>query len=111
MLIETVSNYKYKNLGTLNSVSETDVVDTLYGMCDITWQHINNASATSPNIVLLGSIDGDNYFELDNSTATGGEMRHIINKPVRYIKVRVDNMGDATSINIIVFVKRMSIYI
>ena len=51
MLIETVSNYKYKNLGTLNSVSETDVVDTLYGMCDITWQHINNASATSPNIV------------------------------------------------------------
>jgi len=105
MLVETVSNYKYRDLGTLNAVGETDIVDTLYGMDKITWQHVNDATLTAPNIILLGSIDGDKFFDLDASDVIGGEMRCVNNMLVRYVKVKINDMGDATNIDIKLFIK------
>jgi len=85
---------------TVTATGTTSTIDTVTGFDKHTWTQMNDASSTAPEIKIEGSLDGSNWFELDKSTAIGSEMRHIANKPVRYIRFNVTSMGDATSITL-----------
>ena len=56
-----------------------------------TWHLIvgGTGSFTSYTVNLEGSLDGTNWAQLDQSTNAAGEMRHVVNKPVRYIRANV----------------------
>lgn len=51
-----------------------------------TWQIITSGNY---HIVLEGSIDGTNWFPLDEVTGSGSVMRHIVNKPIRFVRANV----------------------
>jgi len=54
-----------------------------------------DASVTALSISLLGSLDGSNFYTLDTHSFSAGElsalgaMFHVVNKPVKYVKVQV----------------------
>jgi hypothetical protein len=58
-----------------------------------TWQTIagdggsNTFSAVTAN--LEGSLDGTNWFTLDQTTNAAGETRHVAGKPVRYVRAKI----------------------
>lgn len=53
----------------------------------LSWQVIvSGGTYTSININLEGSLDGTNWFTLDSSTAIAGELRHVANKKVRFVR-------------------------
>jgi len=88
---------------TLTSTGASAEVDSEVGVVHMTWYQINDASSTAPDVRLQGSIDGTNWFDLDQSTAIGSEMRHVAFKPVRYFRVYVQSMGDATQIQVMIW--------
>ena len=57
--------------------------------------YYNNAP-TSQTTYLRGSLDAVNWFILDYSTTTTQEMRHIVNKPISYVKVCVTSASNKT---------------
>jgi hypothetical protein len=59
-----------------------------------TWHTIINYNGetgtyTSLTINLEGSLDGKNWAQLDQTTSATGEMRHVVNKPIRYVRANV----------------------
>ena len=91
------------DLGTFTAAGAGASVDTVTGFDKWTWTVVSDASATALTVNLEGSIDGTNWFVLDTYTGTANTMRHVVNKPVRYIRANVTSMGDATSITVKVF--------
>ncbi|RLG47479.1 MAG: hypothetical protein DRN92_03130 [Thermoproteota archaeon] len=85
---------------TVRATGTTSTIDSVTGFEKHTWTQTNDASSSAPEIKIEGSLDGSNWFELDTSTAIGSEMRHVVNKPVRYIRFNVVSLGDATSITL-----------
>jgi len=83
---------------TLTSTGPSAEVDSEVGVIVITWYQINDASSTAPDVRLQGSVDGTNWFDLDQSTEIGQEMRHVVYKAVRYFRIYVQDLGDATQI-------------
>jgi len=65
-----------------------------------TWQVISDSSSTNMTIRLEGSLDNSNWFVLDEFVGTGNTMRHVVNKPVPYLRFNVVDIGDATSITL-----------
>ena len=86
------SEYSFTATGT----SETITIPT--GLEKYTWQILSDASGSNATVRLEGSIDGSNFFTLDEWSGTGNTMRHVVNKPVRCLRFNVTNMGDATEI-------------
>ena len=56
-----------------------------------TWQTIigGTGSLSALTVNLEGSLDGTNFFTLDQSTNTSGEGRHVTNKPIRYVRANI----------------------
>jgi hypothetical protein len=54
-----------------------------------TWTTTFTGTPTAITVNLQGSIDGTNYFTLDTSTSTTAEMRHVVNKPVRFTRCQI----------------------
>lgn len=59
-----------------------------------TWTNVAGGTVTTATINLEGSIDGTNYFILDQAANTdanwaNGEMRHVVNKGINFIRCRV----------------------
>ena len=65
-----------------------------------TWTVISDSSGTNMTIRLEGSLDNSNWFTLDEFVGVGNTMRHVVNKPVPYLRFNVVDMGDATSITL-----------
>jgi len=101
--IKTIPHSETYDLGTFTAAGTGSSTDTVTGFEKWTWQVISDSSATAHDVRLQGSIDNSNWFDLDQSNTTGNEMRHVVNKPVRYIRANVVDMGDATSISVKVF--------
>ena len=101
-VIERVALHAYEiiDLGTFTAAGTgtSNELESCYA--NFTWQVISDSSATAHDVRLQGSIDNTNWFDLDQSNTTGSEMRHVVNKPVRYIRANVVSMGDATSISV-----------
>lgn len=56
-----------------------------------TWQTIYTGTPTAINVNLEGSLDGTNWFTLDSSTSTASEMRHVVNKPIRFLRCNISS--------------------
>jgi len=85
---------------SVTATGTTSTIDTVTGFEKHTWQVISDASGSNLTVKLQGSIDNSNWFDLDEFTGVGNTMRHVVNKPVRYIRFNVTSMGDATEIKL-----------
>lgn len=65
-----------------------------------TWYTVITGGS-SVSITLQGSLDGTNWYTLDTSTSATSEMRHVVNKPVLYLKT---NLGTWTGTSISAYV-------
>jgi hypothetical protein len=65
-----------------------------------TWYTVVTGGS-SVSITLQGSLDGTNWFTLDTSTSTTSEMRHVVNKPIMYLKT---NLGTFSGTSISAYV-------
>ena len=90
---------------SVTATGTTSSVDTVTGFEKHTWTVVSDASGSNLTVKLEGSIDNSNWFELDSYSGTADTMRHIVNKPVRYIRFNVTSMGDASSITLRYFGK------
>jgi len=70
------------------------------GYTSHSWQVESDASSTAFTVKLQGSIDGSTWFDLDEYTGTNNTLRHVVNKPAKYIRAYVVDMGDASSITV-----------
>lgn len=62
-----------------------------------TWEIVVTGAPATVSITLQGSIDGTNWYTLDTSTTTTSEMRHVVNKPVRFIRANLGTLTGGTS--------------
>jgi hypothetical protein len=101
--------YQYGTLATsLTAVTGTGAGDEFELAIDngqthpgkITWEYFFGAAATQPTshtTTLEGSIDNTNWFTLDTSSSitsvfssgNAGEMRHVVNKNVRFLRCKI----------------------
>ena len=98
--VKAMGNVLELDLGTFTATGAGSSNDVYPCYRVITWQVNSNSSGTAHDVRLQGSLDNSNWFDLDQSNTTGNEMRHVVNKPVRYLRVNVVSMGDATSISV-----------
>jgi hypothetical protein len=81
-----------------STIAASTVYDIGFLASEHTWMLDFTGSPTSVSIAFQGTIDGANWFALDTYTGTTDTMRHVVNKPVR--KIRVDlatlDTGDVT---------------
>jgi len=97
---DRVRTHMLTNDFTTSSTGASSSTDTVTGFDKWTWQITTDASASDATVKLQGSLDNSNWFDLDEWSGTGSTMRHVVNKFVRYVRVNVTNMGDASSINV-----------
>jgi len=100
---DRIRTHQTADLGTFTATGTGSAVDTVTGFDKWTWVVLTDASASAVTVRLEGSIDNSNWFTLDEWSGTGNTTRHVVNKPVRYIRAVVADMGDATSITVKVF--------
>jgi len=89
-----------KSKTVLNAKATTgagSTVDLAHIFDKHTWQMTLTGSPTGVDVTLQGSIDDSNWFELDRTTSTSAEMRHVVNKPVRYVRGYVTTLSGGTS--------------
>ena len=98
--ISAVGNVLELDLGTFTGTGAGSSNDVYPAYKIITWQINSNSSGTAHDVRLQGSLDGSNWFDLDTSNTTGNELRFVVDKPVRYLRVNVAGMGDATEISV-----------
>ena len=84
---------------TFTSTGVKGTNDLVTGMSKHTWHILTDASASNITVKLQGSIDNSNWFDLDEYTGTANTMRHVVNKPVRYIRFNCTSMGDASYVS------------
>ena len=59
----------------------------------------NNSTGTAPLINIEGSIDNTNWFVLESSNINGIDAIHLINAPIKYMRINIISLNDATTIN------------
>jgi len=62
-----------------------------------TWTVKTTGSPTAVTVNFEGSIDNVDWFTLDSSTATSSEMRHVVNKPVLFVRCNLTTLTGGTS--------------
>jgi len=98
--ISSVGNVLELDLGSFSGTGAGSSRDIYPAYRIITWQINSDSSATAHDVRLQGSLDNSNWFDLDTSNTTGNELRFVVDKPVRYLRVNVVSMGDASSISV-----------
>jgi hypothetical protein len=71
--------------------SAIDVIANSYGRYPerFTWTSKSTGTPTGVTVLLEGTIDNVNWFELDRSVAIVSEMRHVVNKGVNQIRTNL----------------------
>lgn len=84
----------------LNAVTATGAgsITTLStGMEIHTWTTVVTGAPSAVSINLEGSIDGTNFFTLDNETTTTSDMQHVVNKAVTSIRANLATLTGGTA--------------
>lgn len=81
----------YKKITLLEGATDTEKTSPRfgipYGAKNHTWQvKISGDTPTSITVKLQGSINGDDWFDIDESTNINGEVRYVTNKPVDMVR-------------------------
>ena len=61
-------------------------LDTTFLLSKHTWEIVVTGAPANETTLLEGSINGTTWYTLDTSNITTSEMRHVVNKPVRYVR-------------------------
>lgn len=83
----------------LNAVAVPTVggtTDTTFLLSKHTWEIVCTGPPANETTSLEGSINGTTWYVLDTSTITTSEMRHIVNKPVRYVRANCTVLPSGT---------------
>ena len=59
----------------------------------MTWEIVVTGVLASQNTNLEGSINGTTWYVLDNSATIASEMRHVVNKPIQYVRANCTAVG------------------
>jgi hypothetical protein len=73
----------------LNAVAVPTVgatLDMTYLLSKHTWEIVVTGGPANETTNLEGSINGTTWYILDTSNTVTAEMRHVVNKPVRYVR-------------------------
>lgn len=65
-----------------------------------TWCTTIVGSPSGVSVTLQGSLDNSLWMTLDTSTSTSSECRHVVNKPVKYIKTNVGTFTGGTTVKV-----------
>lgn len=66
-----------------------------------TWQVIYTGTASAIDVKLQGSVDNSNWFDLDTyDTASSPTMRHVVNKPINYIRANLVTFTNGTTMTV-----------
>jgi len=60
--------------------------DTTFLLSKHTWEIVVTGAPANETTLLEGSINGTTWYTLDTSNITTSEMRHVVNKPIRYVR-------------------------
>ncbi len=91
---------------TFTAPGTTGVINFAGGITGVAYHVINDATNLAPTIILEGSLDGTNWFEIDRSTVIGSELRMVTNIIIKQIRINVKDLGDATSVTTQMFAVR-----
>jgi len=94
-LCDVVFDQGFTTTGTSSTLISSNT-----GFKTHTWVIRTDASSSNATVRLEGSLDGSNWFTLDEWSGTGSTMRHVVNKLVREIRINVVDMGDATEVRV-----------
>jgi hypothetical protein len=61
-------------------------LDMTYLLSKHTWEIVVTGGPANETTNLEGSINGTTWYILDTSNTVTAEMRHVVNKPVRYVR-------------------------
>ncbi|MDP2362896.1 MAG: hypothetical protein Q8M94_03900 [Ignavibacteria bacterium] len=79
--------------GTGAGVSNT--LKALFGK--MTWEIVVTGDPTVVQVDLEGSINNSTWYALDSSTTLTSEMRHVVNKPVNYVRANLITLTAGTA--------------
>lgn len=66
-----------------------------------TWEVSYTGTASAVDVKLQGSIDNSSWFDLDTyDTASTPTMRHVVNKPVNYIRANLVTFTNGTTMTV-----------
>jgi hypothetical protein len=95
------NNFEFGKITLANAQTGTGAATNVYvlpsTMSKFTWVAAYTGGTTSSTVYLQGSLDGSSWFTLD--TSTSDEMRHVVNKPVRYVRSNINSIN-VTSITV-----------
>ena len=81
-------------LTAVTTTQRSSIFDLGFIADRMTWEVIVTGGPTM-SVTLEGSIDGTRLYALD--TTTGSTMRHVVNKPVRYICANLTSLSGGTN--------------
>lgn len=62
-----------------------------------TWATTITGTPSGVTLNLEGSIDGTNWYQIDQSISTSGEMRSVVNRAVRWVRLNLLSLTGGTS--------------
>ena len=62
-----------------------------------TWEVVVTGGPSTVSVTLQGSLNNSTWYTLDTSTTTTSEMRHVVNKKVRFVRANVATLTGGTS--------------
>jgi len=68
-----------------------------YAMANHSWEIKVTGEPTVCSVKLQGSLDDVNWYDLDTSATTTGELRHVANKAAKYVRGNVITLTDTVS--------------
>lgn len=63
----------------------------------MSWEIVVTGAPTATQTDLEGSINGTTWYSLDISTTLTSEMRHVVNKPVNFIRANLITLTAGTA--------------
>ena len=84
----------------MTSTGPTSYVVLVSGFDKFSWHCLHDANSNPVDVALQGSLDASNWFDLDRNSSTENWLRHVVNKPIRYIRFYVYDIGDATNLTL-----------
>ena len=111
-----MAQYGYKNGLTVTSLNAVAVAGNgdefalpaigLEYPDKFTWQIITTGPPTSVQVDLQGSIDNSNWFSVDSSVNVSGELRHVVNKAVKFLRVKLVSIAGGGTVTAQFFVAK-----
>lgn len=90
-------NRPHASLNAVTGVGAGTSIDLEFAYRCFTMQTTVTGAPTAVSITLQGSLDGTNWFTLATSTSTTGDLQHVVDKPVRFVRANLGTLTGGTA--------------